>query len=114
MLFVNSLWSDPTPRARSSVDHGVCPRKFEGIRDLPSRSVELDLFHRSKVQVLPRYECDVSRHRRQLDLRMQVRLLSFRGPVGGAFGCAGGLVVAVGVEDELAEELAGGGDDPDV
>jgi hypothetical protein len=30
-------------------------------------------------------------------------------------GSAGGLVVAVGVEGEVAEELAGGGvDDPDV
>ena len=41
--------------------------------------------------------------------------MSFRGAAGGAFGCSGGLVVASGVEDQFAEELAGGGvDDPDV
>ena len=34
---------------------------------------------------------------------------------GGAFGFAGGLVVAAGVDGEVAEEFAGGGvDDPDV
>src|SRR3954466_12499886 len=34
---------------------------------------------------------------------------------GGAGGAAGGLVVLAGVEDEVAEQLAGGGvDDPDV
>src|SRR3954466_8576451 len=34
---------------------------------------------------------------------------------GGAGGAAGGLVVVAGIEDEVAEELAGGGvDDPDV
>ena len=33
----------------------------------------------------------------------------------GSFGCSGGLVVAAGVEDEFAEEFAGGGvDDADV
>ena len=30
---------------------------------------------------------------------------------GGSFGCAGGLVVAGGVDDEFAEEFAGGGVD---
>jgi len=39
---------------------------------------------------------------------------SFRGSSCGALGCSGGLVVAVGVEDEFAEELAGGGVDPDL
>lgn len=40
---------------------------------------------------------------------------SFRGLAGGSVGCSGGLVVAVGVEDELAEEFSGGGvDDPDL
>ncbi len=34
---------------------------------------------------------------------------------GGSFGCSGGLVVAGGVDEELAEEFAGGGvDDADV
>ena len=34
---------------------------------------------------------------------------------GGSFGCSGGLVVAVRVEDEVAEELSGGGvDDADL
>jgi hypothetical protein len=28
---------------------------------------------------------------------------------GGSFGCAGGLVVAGGVENEVAEQFAGGG-----
>ena len=46
---------------------------------------------------------------------MQVQLSSFRGLSGGSFGCSGGLVVAVGVEDQVAEEFAGGGvDDPDL
>ena len=37
------------------------------------------------------------------------------GVCGWAFGCSGGLVVAVGVEDEFSEEFAGGGvDDSDV
>jgi len=41
-----------------------------------------------------------------------VRLLSFS---GGSFGCSGGLVVPVRVEDEVAQELAGGGvDDADL
>jgi hypothetical protein len=41
--------------------------------------------------------------------------VSFWRRSGGAFGCAGGLVVAVGVEDELAEEFSGGGvDDADL
>jgi len=44
-----------------------------------------------------------------------VRLLSFRGGAGGSLGGSGGLVVAVGVEDQFAEDLAGGGvDDGDV
>ena len=34
---------------------------------------------------------------------------------GGSFGCSGGLVVPVRVEDEVAEELSGGGvDDADL
>lgn len=34
---------------------------------------------------------------------------------GGSFGCSGGLVVAGGVQDEVAEELSGGGvDDADL
>ncbi len=56
----------------------------------------------------PRYKCDVSRHRRQSDLQLQVRLLSFWGSSGGSFRGSGGLVVAVGVEDQFAEEFAGG------
>jgi hypothetical protein len=40
--------------------------------------------------------------------------LSIRGSAGGALRCSGGLVVASGVEDQLAEQFAGGGvDDPD-
>ena len=40
---------------------------------------------------------------------------SFRAFSGGAFGRSGWLVVAAGVEDEFAEELAGGGvDDSDL
>ena len=45
---------------------------------------------------------------------MWVRLLSFLGS-GGAFGCSGGLVVAAGVEGEVAEDFAGDRvDDADV
>ena len=40
---------------------------------------------------------------------------SFRGLRVGPLGASGGLVVAAGVEDQVAEELAGGGvDDPDL
>src|SRR5687767_7921004 len=40
---------------------------------------------------------------------------SFLGFSGGAFGGSGGLVVAGGVEDQVAEEFAGGGvDDADL
>jgi hypothetical protein len=47
--------------------------------------------------------CDLSRHRKPLNLRVSLRGQGF--PVVG-------LVVAVGVEDEFAEEFAGrGGDD---
>lgn len=60
-------------------------------------------------------QCDVSGHRRQPDPRLWVRLLFFRGWLGGAFGCSGGLVVVGGVDGEFAEEFPGGGvDDPDV
>lgn len=42
-------------------------------------------------------------------------MLLFRGSSGGALGCSGGLVVAAGVEDQLAEEFAGCCvDDPDL
>jgi hypothetical protein len=36
-------------------------------------------------------------------------VVRFVGVPGGAFGGAGGLVVAGGIEGELAEQLAGGG-----
>ena len=40
---------------------------------------------------------------------------SFLGLLSWPFGCAGGLVVASGVEDQFAQQFAGGGvDDPDV
>jgi hypothetical protein len=52
--------------------------------------------------------CDLSGDRRRPNLRPWVRTSSFP---GGALGCPGGLVVLGGVEDELAEELAGGGVD---
>ena len=46
---------------------------------------------------------------------MQVRVLFISGVVGRLFGCSGGLVVDVGVEDEFAEQFSGGGvDDADL
>ena len=61
----------------------------------------------SQVQILSARPCDRSRDRRQTGLRLGPALSFFKSWSGGSFGCSGGLVVAVGVEDQLAEELAG-------
>jgi hypothetical protein len=57
--------------------------------------------------------CDLSRDRKQVEPAKVRHVLLCRS--GGSFGFAGGLVVAGGVEGQLAEEFAGGGvDDADV
>ena len=53
-------------------------------------------------------DCDLSGHRRQPEPTVVGSGWLFS---GGAFGCSGGLVVLGGVEDQLAEELPGGGVD---
>jgi len=68
------------------------------------------------VRVPPSAPCDVSRHRNDPEPPVRVRGLRFGGLVlGGTPGFSGGLVSAVGVEGEFAEQFAGGGvDDADV
>src|SRR5215510_1429637 len=57
--------------------------------------------------------CDVSRHRQRPEPSLGLGRWWFSGWWSG--GSAGGLVVDVGVEGEVAEEFAGGGvDDADV
>src|SRR6187200_418132 len=63
-------------------------------------------------------QCDVSRHRKRPNLRSGFGSFRFSwtvGASGAADGCSGAVVAAVGVEGEVAVELAGGGvDDADV
>ena len=69
----------------------------------------------SRVQIPPSRLCDVSRHRNGPEPALGFGVFCCGAAPGGAFGCAGGLVVAGGVEGEFAELFAGGGvDDADV
>ena len=62
----------------------------------------------SQVQILSARQCDVSRHGRQ-------RTCDFAGPFVWSGWSSGGLVVASGVDGQVAEEFSGGGvDDSDV
>ena len=61
-------------------------------------------------------DCDVARHRNDPEPTSGFGVWSFAGCLGGGFRpLSRGLVVAAGVEGELAQEFAGGGvDDADV
>jgi hypothetical protein len=62
----------------------------------------------------PRYNCDVSRRRRQPDLRFAGSPVSFAALLWSGWSSRR-LVVASGVDGEFAEQFAGGGvDDTDL
>src|SRR5580700_4001542 len=71
---------------------------------------------RSRVQIPPPLLCDLSGHRNDPEPTSGSGVFLSAGRSGWRSGwLAGGLVVAGGVEGELAEEFAGGGaDDADV
>ena len=54
------------------------------------------------------HKCDVSGHRKRSEPLVGFGSFRFSGSVG-ACGSAGGLIVAVGVEGEGVQDLAGGG-----